>query len=185
MNYIEQLNAFFIKKEQDALSSRAQCLYFNLLGLNNRYRWAAWFSVSGLLLQGMTGLSRNQLTQARAELMQKGYLCYETGRGSQTGRYHLEDLAALYRDEFGPQGGTQTKTQTETQPQRSTAPLLKIKTKEKEKQKETKGAHATEPSVAEVKAFVAKSGSEVDPELFTTYYQAQGWQAGGQPIRSW
>ena len=108
MNYIEQLNAFFIKKEQDALSSRAQCLYFNLLGLNNRYRWAAWFSVSGLLLQGMTGLSRNQLTQARAELMQKGYLCYETGRGSQTGRYHLEDLAALYRDEFGPLGGTQT-----------------------------------------------------------------------------
>ena len=129
MNYIEQLNAFFIKKEQDALSSRAQCLYFNLLGLNNRYRWAAWFSVSGLLLQGMTGLSRNQLTQARAELMQKGYLCYETGRGSQTGRYHLENLAALYRDEFGPQGGTQTKTQTETQPQRSTAPFLKIKTK--------------------------------------------------------
>ena len=185
MNYIEQLNAFFIKKEQDALSSRAQCLYFNLLGLNNRYRWAAWFSVSGLLLQGMTGLSRNQLTQARTELMQKGYLCYETGRGSQTGRYHLEDLAALYRDEFGPQGGTQTKTQTETQPQRSTAPFLKIKTKEKEKQKETKGAHATEPSVAEVKAFVAKSGSVVDPELFTTYYQARGWQAGGQPIRSW
>lgn len=82
MNYIEQLNAFFIKKEQDALSSRAQCLYFNLLGLNNRYRWAAWFSVSGLLLQGMTGLSRNQLTQARAELMQKGYLCYETGRAA-------------------------------------------------------------------------------------------------------
>ena len=39
--------------------------------------------------------------------------------------------------------------------------------------------------MAEVKAFVAKSGSEVDPELFTTYYQARGWQAGGQPIRSW
>ena len=189
MNYIEQLNAFFIKKEQDALSSRAQCLYFNLLGLNNRYRWAAWFSVSGLFLQGMTGLSRNQLTQARTELMQKGYLCYETGQGSQTGRYHLEDLAALYRDEFGPQGGAQTKTQSETQteaqPQRSTAPLIKIKTKEKEKQKETKDARATEPSVSEVKAFVAKSGSEVDPELFTTYYQARGWQAGGQPIRSW
>ena len=55
MNYIEQLNAFFIKKEQDALSSRAQCLYFNLLGLNNRYRWAAWFSVSGLLFAGDDG----------------------------------------------------------------------------------------------------------------------------------
>ena len=86
MNYIEQLNAFFIKKEQDALSSRAQCLYFNLLGLEMAsYRWAAWFSGFRPAFAGdRAGLSRNQLTQARAELMQKGYLCYETGRGSQT-----------------------------------------------------------------------------------------------------
>ena len=178
MNYIEQLNAFFHQKEQDALSSRAQCLYFNLLGLNNRYRWAAWFSASCLLLEGM-GLSRNQLAQARTELMQKGYLCYEN-RAQPNGPISSGGSCGPVPDEFGPQGGAQTKTQTETQPQRSTAPF-KNKTK---KTRETKGARATEPSVAEVKAFVAKSGSEVDPELFTTYYQARGWQAGGQPIRS-
>ncbi len=184
MNYIEQLNAFFIKKEQDALSSRAQCLYFNLLGLNNRYRWAAWFSVSGLLLQGMTGLSRNQLTQARAELMQKGYLCYETGRGSQTGRYHLEDLAALYRDEFGPQGGTQTKTQTETHPSEH-GPPSKNKNKRKRKTKRDKGRARNRAFCGGGKGVCSKIWHEVDPELFTTYYQARGWQAGGQPIRSW
>lgn len=193
MNYIEQLNAFFLKKEQDALSSRAQCLYLNLIGLNNRYRWVAWFSVSGLLLQGMTGLSRNQLTQARAELAEKGYLCYEKKAGSRTGRYHLEDLCAQPQDRDGAQAGvqtetqarTQTETQTETQPVRKAAPLYLIKTKEKEKQKETTGAPTAQPSVSEVKAFIAETGSGVDPELFTTYYRARGWQAGGQPIRSW
>lgn len=217
MNYLEQLNAFFLKKEQDALSSRAQCLYWNLLGLNNRYRWAAWFCASGLILQGMTGLSRSQLAQARTELAEKGYLRYRAGGGGQTGRYHLEDLGALYRDEPCAPGETQTETQSDTQPgtqvdtqtdtqpgtqadtqtdtrpdtqvdtrpEREAAPLLKIKTKEKQRQREPIGARTAEPSEEEVRAFVSQAGYQVDPALFTTYYQARGWQAGGQPIRSW
>lgn len=89
MNYVEQMQGFFVKKQTAPLSANAQCLYINLFFVNNMAGWADEISVSNTYLQALTNLSRIQLDRARNELVQKGFIDYLKGSGNRAGKYLL------------------------------------------------------------------------------------------------
>lgn len=87
MNYIKQLNQFHDIKTLNPLSSNAQCLYLNLLHINNKCNWITEFVVSNTMLIALTGIDRRTLDRTRNELIQKGYIEYKKGIGNQAGKY--------------------------------------------------------------------------------------------------
>ncbi len=50
------------------------------------------------------------------------------------------------------------------------------------KERETR---ARIPSIDEVRAFCLDRQSKINPEKFFSFYEASGWQRGGQPIHDW
>lgn len=107
MNYLRQLNAFNELKMTNPVSANAQCLYLNLLHVNNRNHWKEEFSVSNSYMMALTCLSRQALDRARNELKQKGFIEYTKGAGSQAGTYLIV--------RFDTQIDTQLYTQDDTQ----------------------------------------------------------------------
>jgi hypothetical protein len=49
------------------------------------------------------------------------------------------------------------------------------------------GKKFKKPSLDDVKAYIAERNSSVDPELFFSHYEANGWVQGnrGKPVRNW
>lgn len=92
MNYIKQLNAYNEIKAVNCLSTNAQCLYVNLLSINNKLSWADSFTVSNLVISNLTSMNVKAIERARNELKQKGYITYAKGTGSQAGRYSIIEL---------------------------------------------------------------------------------------------
>lgn len=43
----------------------------------------------------------------------------------------------------------------------------------------------TPPTPEQVRDYVARRGSRVDPQIFWDYYQARGWMVGNAPMRDW
>lgn len=131
MNYIKQLNTFFELKLTNPLSSNAQCLYINLLNINNKCNWNKEFTVANSTLMGFTELSRQALNRARNELVQKGYIIYKNGKGNNAGKYLIVS--------FDTQIDTQTDTQIDTQSGQMVTTLNKLnKTKQNNNSSTTK-----------------------------------------------
>lgn len=107
MNYISQLNGFYDLLYVKPLSPIAICLYSILFHINNKCNWKERFTVANMTVQGLSGMSRNQVQKARNELIQKGYIEYQKGTGNQCGTYLLV--------RFDTQNDTQTSTQMDTQ----------------------------------------------------------------------
>lgn len=135
MNYIEQLNSFFDLLYTKPLSTSAICLYVILFHLNNKCGWLKEFTVANMTIQGLSGMSRNQLHKARLELIQNGYVNYKKGNGNQCGKYLLVRFDTQKNTQTDTQLGTQTGTQTDTQKQYNVGTLNKLN---KTKQNETK-----------------------------------------------
>lgn len=160
MNYIEQLNSFFDLLYTKPLSTSAICLYVILFHLNNKCGWQKEFTVANMTIQGLSGMSRNQLHKARLELIQNGYVNYKKGNGNQCGKYLLVRLDTQIGTQIGTQTDTQldtqTGTQTDTQKQHNVGTLNKLN---KTKQNETK-----------VKK-VSKKGEPTFDDLINAYTQ--------------
>ena len=107
MNYIKQVNAFYRVIQENPLSANAQCLYNYLLNKCSEFGWKSEFSISNLVVCGITSLSRQALDRARNELVQKGYLKYKKGYSNQAGKYLIVS--------FDTQDDTQDDTQNDTQ----------------------------------------------------------------------
>lgn len=107
MNYIKQVNTFYKLIQDNPLSSNAQCLYNYLLNKCSELGWKSEFSVSNLIVCGVTNLSRRTLDRTRNELVQKGYIKYRKGYSNQAGRYLIVN--------FDTQNDTQSDTQNDTQ----------------------------------------------------------------------
>ena len=103
MNYIKQVNQFYKLIQNNTLSANAQCLYNYLLNKDSELGWLEEFTVSNLIICGVTNLSRQALDRARNELTQKGYIQYKKGRSNQAGRYVIVS--------FVTQDDTQSMTQ--------------------------------------------------------------------------
>lgn len=92
MNYISQLNAFYELLPSNPLSSKAICLYSVLLHINNKCLWKVRFTVANTYLVMLTGIDRRTLDRIRNELIQKKYIEYKKGSGSQAGEYRIIPL---------------------------------------------------------------------------------------------
>lgn len=80
MNYISQLNAFWLKVETDQnLKHTTKLVYLALLQLNNKLRWISVFPVSYGQVISMTGINPKTYYSALKELESLGYLSWHKG----------------------------------------------------------------------------------------------------------
>lgn len=93
----------------------------------------------------------------------------------------------------GAKGGRPPKNQTVIpETERLFEKPKKAKEKEKEKEKESIEADKpptrqrfSPPTVEDVRAYCEEKGFRLDPDRFVDYYEANGWMAGKNPMRSW
>lgn len=90
MNYLKQLNTFFELLLSNPLSANAQCLYLNLLNINNKCNWLEEFTTANSTLMGFTNLNKQALYRARNELIQRGLIKFKKGiNQNQSGKYKI------------------------------------------------------------------------------------------------
>jgi DnaD/phage-associated family protein len=107
MNYLTELNAFYDWLMYNSLPTGVIALWHALMAINNKAGWADEFTVANLVLQGMTGLSRQGLDRARNTLIQKGLIVYKKGTSNQAGRYKILSFECK---KIGTGGGTREET---------------------------------------------------------------------------
>ena len=92
MDFIKQLRGFRKQRLLNPIGANSICLYLILFEYDNDLGFLDWFTAPNSVLQGLTGLSLKSIQRSRNELMQKGYIQYQTGRGNSAGKYRLCDL---------------------------------------------------------------------------------------------
>lgn len=78
MNYEKEINAFFNHIELNPVSASAMTLWFALMHINYKMKWAATFTVDTSVLRLKSGLTDSSFKRARAELNEKGYIDYQS-----------------------------------------------------------------------------------------------------------
>lgn len=97
MNYLKQVNTFFELLIANPLSANSQCLYFNLLNINNRCNWSEEFTTANSTLMAFTNLNKQALYRARNELIQKGYIDFKKGiNQNQSGKYKIIEFVTAH-----------------------------------------------------------------------------------------
>ena len=80
MNYIEQINAFWEKVENDqCLKPSAIVVYMALLRINNKCGWKETFKVDYCQVINLTGVAKNTYYSAIKELVENDYIHYTPG----------------------------------------------------------------------------------------------------------
>ena len=164
MNYIKQVNTFYRVLQENPLSANAQCLYNYLLNKDSEFGWKSEFSISNLVVCGITSLSRQALDRARSELVQKGYIQYKKGRSNQAGKY----LIVSFVTQDDTQNNTQSDTQDDTQGGHKVSTLNKLK---ETKQNETKNKKEKNKKKNETEFDQLINQNFSDEELKSTIYE--------------
>lgn len=164
MNYIKQVNTFYRVLQENPLSANAQCLYNYLLNKDSEFGWKSEFSISNLVVCGITSLSRQALDRARSELVQKGYIQYKKGRSNQAGKY----LIVSFVTQDDTQNNTQSNTQDDTQSGHKVSTLNKLK---ETKQNETKNKKEKNKKKNETEFDQLIKQNFSDEELKSTIYE--------------
>lgn len=101
MNYLKQINGFWIWRKLNTLSHAQMDLYFAILDCANTALWKKDFSVPNSTLMNLCQLSKTQLFNARNQLIQLGLIGYTAGKKGQSGRYSIVPLYQTYSDTDG------------------------------------------------------------------------------------
>lgn len=121
MNYLKEILAFYDYLLYNPVPTGEIALWYALMAINNRSGWRERFTVSNLILQQATSLSRSGLDSARNGLKQRGLIEYRPGRANKPGEYRMipfvcnisdtaEDTPAADRQaDSGHSGGTLNK----------------------------------------------------------------------------
>src|SRR5699024_10568670 len=99
MNYIQEINAFYTRKQTNPLSGSAATLWHALMHVNNRAHSVKEFSVSASVLCSKSGLPLSTFKRARAELCEKGYILHQS-RGTKAPVYQMVSLVDHQSGEF-------------------------------------------------------------------------------------
>lgn len=157
MNYLKELNAFHEWLDTNPTSSGAIVLWYTLMAVNNKTNWIDEFTVANLALQAKTGLSRQQLDRARADLINAGRIRYKkSGRVNKAGSYSIVS--------FDTQNGHETRHKTDTkrtQSEQEVTTLVKHKlnkTKQKEDKEDDDNARVNPFTFFEQEGFGTISG---------------------------
>lgn len=139
MNYIKEINAFNDYLLINKLSTGEIALWYALMHINNKTGWLKEFTVSNLVIQQLTSLSRAGLDNARNKLKQRGLIDYKPGRSNRAGKYKMFSLVCniidTVEDTAGDTVEDKDKTQQETDTSHSSSTLYKQKLKQKEERK--------------------------------------------------
>lgn len=98
MNYLSEINGFYDWLELNSLSTSSIALWYALMHINNKCRWAEEFTVATSVLCLKTGLSDRMIRNARNELKQKGRIEWKTRGGNRAASYQLISLAEYNAD---------------------------------------------------------------------------------------
>ena len=98
MNYMMQMNNFWVRRRISRINSNAADLYYALLSVSNSVGWNTRVSVSNMMLMAMTDMSASALIRARDSLVENGYIRYSVGAGYKSGTYELIEFK--YEDFF-------------------------------------------------------------------------------------
>src|SRR5690625_2807695 len=91
MNYLKEINAFYVRIETNPLTGSATALWHALIHLNNRTGWMKEFTVAASVICFKSGLPLSTFKRARNELRDKGYIMY-TSRGTKAPAYQMISL---------------------------------------------------------------------------------------------
>jgi hypothetical protein len=112
MNYIRELNAFWEWALVERPSTGQVALYLALMSVDNKTGWQGSFTAPNIILQFMTGLSRQGLDKARSGLITKGRIRYKKGHSNKAGTYEIIPFCDYQK--VGTQQGDSQKVGTET-----------------------------------------------------------------------
>ena len=138
MNYITEINAFNEYILLNTLSTGEVALWYALMHINNKTAWSIEFTVSNLVLQQLTSLSRSAVHEARKRLVSRGLIQYKSGISKNAGKYRINSLVCIIQDtrqrtRQDTEKDTKqdfSKTQDDTNTRHETSTLTKRKLKE-------------------------------------------------------
>lgn len=138
MNYIREIRAFYDWLGVNPLPPGSIALWHALMHVNNKAGWKSEFTVANMMLQSLTGLSRQGLDRARNDLIQRGLIEYTKGRGNRAGKYKVKSVCNIIGTPVDTVIDTM-RTQTDTQSGHTSSTLDKLnenETKQEKKEKE-------------------------------------------------
>ena len=100
MNYIQEINAFYVWLIENPLPANCQALWHRLMAYCNQFCWKSDFTVSNTRLLDELGITKASFDRARNTLIQSGLISYRPGRGGQCGSYALNSFASQNEDDF-------------------------------------------------------------------------------------
>ena len=77
MNYIKEMNAFYVWLETNSIPPSAINLWHALMNINNKAGWIAEFEVAKSVIEMKTGLKKDAYYGARKILKEKGRIDYQ------------------------------------------------------------------------------------------------------------
>ncbi len=89
--------AFYTQQMMNPMSSGQIALWHALVRIANKSRWPDWFSIAGITLVQLSGLSIAGVKKARNELKQRGLIDFRAN-GTKATSYHLNDIQESSQD---------------------------------------------------------------------------------------
>lgn len=102
MNLYALNNAFYTRQMINPLSSGQIALWHALTHIANKTGWKPWFTVAGITLVQLTGLSYQGIAKARNQLKQYGLIDFKSN-GTKACAYTIIDITALPQPESVPE----------------------------------------------------------------------------------
>jgi hypothetical protein len=90
MSYIDLINRFWLRFEEEEISRTEMALFFYLLNVCNRRRWQAQFSLTNKNIMVNLDISENTLSKCRDRLVELNLIKYEKGeRNNSSPKYTI------------------------------------------------------------------------------------------------
>ena len=90
MTYIELINAFEKWLETNYLPSKAQLLWYKLIGLFNKAMWSEWITVDNYRLMALLDVKREAtFISYRDKLIEAGLFEYKKGKKGSPNKYKI------------------------------------------------------------------------------------------------
>ncbi|MDC3418068.1 DnaD domain-containing protein [Aquibacillus salsiterrae] len=122
MNYIREVNAFKDWMSLHELPACAALLWHTLMMVNNVARWEKFFNAPNRLIENLSGLSVQRISEARKVLVDHGLISYQAGVKGKAPIYQMLSLVSYY-DQVSPAEVEQTGVITEQSPEQLPEPF--------------------------------------------------------------
>ena len=185
MDYIAEINAFYIWLETNELTNPAITLWYALMHTANRIGFQNKFTVAISTLEAKTNLNKKAIERARNNLQQTGRIKWKKRDGNQSAIYEIIVLCDKKDIDFVPQTVPQTVPQDD--PINISSSLLQDNINKKKRDKGVVGGKEfIPPTLEEVKAYCFERKNNIDPQKFFDIFSVADWHdTKGNKIKNW